>query len=185
MSCTKIFVPLICSNAPDPDPGFWGPKLEKFYIKKVDLKLRWFSSWVSIKTSKLQREYWMINRGPCFLAVVWFGSSPSPVIKLSLYHSLPVCRRSGLLTGEGRGRSQIIRRRESWSSVNHSILSASSPPERALWGLSNMNELCLNGIIAMGLVYPLSEHVDIFPVRLVSTFHRVFSVYLILTIYLT
>ncbi len=38
---------------------------------------------------------------------------------------------------------------------------------------------------AMGLVYPLSEHVDIFPVRLVSTFHRVFSVYLILAIYLT
>ncbi len=39
--------------------------------------------------------------------------------------------------------------------------------------------------IAMGLVYPLSEHVDIFPVRLVSTFHRVFSVYLILAIRLT
>ncbi len=39
--------------------------------------------------------------------------------------------------------------------------------------------------IAMGLVYPLSEHVDIFPVRLVSTFHRVFSVYLTLAIYLT
>ncbi len=39
--------------------------------------------------------------------------------------------------------------------------------------------------IAMGSVYPLSEHVDIFPVRLVSTFHRVFSVYLILAIYLT
>ena len=37
----------------------------------------------------------------------------------------------------------------------------------------------------MGLFYPLSEHVDIFPVRLVSTFHRVFSVYLILAIYLT
>ncbi len=40
-------------------------------------------------------------------------------------------------------------------------------------------------ILAMGLVYPLSEHVDIFPVRLVSTFHRVFSVYLTLAIYLT
>ncbi len=33
-----------------------------------------------------------------------------------------------------------------------------------------MNKICLNGIIATGLVYPLSEHVDIFPVRLVSTF---------------
>ncbi len=39
-----------------------------------------------------------------------------------------------------------------------------------MWGLRNMNKICLNGIIAMGLVYPLSEHVDIFPVRLVSTF---------------
>jgi hypothetical protein len=38
-------------------------------------------------------------------------------------------------------------------------------------------------VIAMGLVYPLSELVDIFPVRLVSTFHRVFSVYLTLAIY--
>jgi hypothetical protein len=39
--------------------------------------------------------------------------------------------------------------------------------------------------IAMGSVYLLSEHVDIFPVRLVSTFHRVFSVYLTLTVYST
>ena len=39
-------------------------------------------------------------------------------------------------------------------------------------------------IMTMGLVYPLSEHVDIFPVRLVPTFPLMFSVYLILTIYL-
>ncbi len=39
--------------------------------------------------------------------------------------------------------------------------------------------------ITTGSVYPLSEHVDIFPVRLVSTFHRVSSVYLTLTVYLT
>ena len=36
-----------------------------------------------------------------------------------------------------------------------------------------------------GVSPPLSEHVDIFPVRLVSTFHRVFSVYLTLAVYLT
>ncbi len=35
-----------------------------------------------------------------------------------------------------------------------------------------------------GVSLPHSEHVDIFPVRLVSTFHRVFSVYLTLAIYL-
>ncbi len=34
MCCTKIMVPMICSNAPDPDPGFWGPKLENFTLLK-------------------------------------------------------------------------------------------------------------------------------------------------------
>ena len=36
-----------------------------------------------------------------------------------------------------------------------------------------------------GVSLPQSEPVDIFPVRLVSTFHRVFSVYLTLAVYLT
>jgi hypothetical protein len=58
------------------------------------------------------REYWMIYRGPGFLAVLWFGSSKSPP-------PLPSVRSTGdtqedLLTGEeGRRRSQIIRQRES------------------------------------------------------------------------
>jgi hypothetical protein len=62
----------------------------------------------------------MIYRGPGFLAVVWFGSSPiplppSPISTLSIFLSLPVCRRSRFLTREGRGwgRSQIIRWGES------------------------------------------------------------------------
>ncbi len=54
-----------------------------------------------------------------------------------------------------------------------------------VWGLRIMHALWVERNIAMGSVYPLSEHVDIFPVRLVSTFHRVFSVYLTLAIYLT
>jgi hypothetical protein len=57
----------------------------------------------------------MIYRGPGFLAVVWFGFSPYPLRKLSVFLSLPVYRRSSLLTGKGdRGwvRSQIIRQRE-------------------------------------------------------------------------
>jgi hypothetical protein len=33
-----------------------------------------------------------------------------------------------------------------------------------------MSDILTVFYIAMGLVYPLSEHVDIFPVRLVSTF---------------
>ncbi len=62
----------------------------------------------------------MIYRGPGFLAVIWFGSLPTPssqlsLSKLSLFLSLPVCRRSSLLTGGGRGwgRSQIIWPQES------------------------------------------------------------------------
>jgi hypothetical protein len=49
------------------------------------------------------REYWRNHRGPGFLA----GSYPlppltlSPVSRLSLFLSLPVCRRSSLLTGGG------------------------------------------------------------------------------------
>ncbi len=46
-------------------------------------------------------------REPGFLAVVWFGSSPTPftshVSKLSLFLNPPVCRRSSLLTVEGVG----------------------------------------------------------------------------------
>ena len=54
-----------------------------------------------------------------------------------------------------------------------------------VWGLRVYNEIWRCGNIAMGLVYPLSEHVDIFPVRPVSTFPLLLSVYLIQTIYLT
>jgi hypothetical protein len=39
-----------------------------------------------------------------------------------------------------------------------------------MWGLSYMTKILVYDIMTMGLVYPLSEHVDIFPVRLVSTF---------------
>ena len=59
-------------------------------------------------------------------------------------------------------------------------------PQRGV-GVGAQYYACIMGEwnIAMGSVYPLSEHVDIFPVRLVSTFHRVFSVYLTLAIYPT
>jgi hypothetical protein len=67
------------------------------------------------------REYWMFYRGPGFVAVVWFGSSPpppppSPGSKLSLFLSLPVCSWSSLLSGEGamgRAMIQIIQPRGS------------------------------------------------------------------------
>jgi hypothetical protein len=52
-------------------------------------------------------EYWMIYKGLGFLAVVWFGSSSTPFLfivrKLSLFLSLPVCRRSSLPTSDRGG----------------------------------------------------------------------------------
>jgi hypothetical protein len=76
------------------------------------------------------REYWVIYRGPGFLAVVWFGSLPTPFPLLSVYKL--VRRRTGrlrkrdkLLTGEGRkgGGPESYDRKKAWSSINHSILS--------------------------------------------------------------
>ncbi len=66
-----------------------------------------FSNFVDLPSQRFQAESfkWFI-RGPSFLAVVWFGSSPTPC-PLSNFLSLPVWR-------ERRwGRSQIIRLRES------------------------------------------------------------------------
>jgi len=70
----------------------------------------------------LSRENWMIYKGPGFLAVVGFGSSPTPlpalfpVSKLDRRHTGRHWKRDNLRTGEGgRGwrRSQIRRWRES------------------------------------------------------------------------
>ncbi len=54
------------------------------------------------------REYWMIHRGPGFLAVVWFGSSPPalppfPLRKLGLRHTGGLRKRDNWLIGEGGG----------------------------------------------------------------------------------
>ncbi len=50
----------------------------------------------------------MYYRGPGFLAVVWFGSSPIPLLpspgrQFSVFLSFPMYRRSSLLTGDGEG----------------------------------------------------------------------------------
>ncbi len=79
------------------------------------------------------REYWMIYRGPGFLAVYWLGShSPSPVRNLSLFFSLPVCHRSSLLTdesgggGEGEKRNQTTERKPGPLYINQYSL---GPPQ--------------------------------------------------------
>ncbi len=81
------------------------------------------------------REYWMIYRWPGFLAVVWFGSSPTPFSPLpsesclSLFLCLPICRRSSFPTGEGPERAgeepdhTTTSKPGQWSCINHSILS--------------------------------------------------------------
>ncbi len=73
-------------------------------------------------------KYGLFYRGPGFLAVVWFGSSPTP-----LPHTFPSVSSTGdthkrekerqVADGRGRARSRIIRPQEAWSSICHSILS--------------------------------------------------------------
>ncbi len=77
------------------------------------------------------RKYWMIW-GPDFLAVVWFGSSPTP--------SLPLPRQTGRLRkkrettcwwekgrgGDGGG-AKSYDGGKAWPSINHLKLSGSSP----------------------------------------------------------
>ncbi len=114
------------------------------------------------------REYWMINRWPGFLAVVWFGSSPSPfspfpVSNLSLFLSLPVCHRSSLLTGNGgkgwglgRG-AKSYDRNTAWPSINHAILSVYSYCERQI----QLNMQFISPII-LYTPYPLNVHNHLF-----------------------
>jgi hypothetical protein len=66
-------------------------------------------TWLVIRISRpgLAREYLIYYRGPGCLAVVWYDLFPlSPISKLSLFISLPVCRRLSLLT---QNRFKIIR----------------------------------------------------------------------------
>ncbi len=74
-----------------------GTLLPSCVVSRISQKLR---------PAQVVREYWTIYRGPNFLSSVWFCSIPasSPVSQLSLFLSLPVCRRFSLLPGkEGRG----------------------------------------------------------------------------------
>ncbi len=73
----------------------------------------------------------MIYRGPDFLAVVRFGSSPTlppPTLlsaKLSLFLSPPVRHQAILLTGEGGrdgGGAESYCREKAWSSINHQFI---------------------------------------------------------------
>jgi hypothetical protein len=72
----------------------------------------WCWCWVIMRGQTIgldHRECWMISRGPGFLAVVWLAPTPPPHVFLSQSSCvLP----AELTNGRGRGRGQMIRRRE-------------------------------------------------------------------------
>ncbi len=79
---------------------------------------------VSVQSERIER----FIEGPSILAVVWFASTPAlspfPVSKSSLFLSVPVCRRSSLLTGRGVGEGAGVEPNyKAWLSINRSILS--------------------------------------------------------------
>ncbi len=77
------------------------------------------------------REYWMIYRGPGFLAVVydWLlpqHLTPYPVSKLDQRHTGRLTKKVNLMTGEGGGSGGGAKSydcEKTWSSINYSILS--------------------------------------------------------------
>ncbi len=67
-----------------------------------------------------------VYREQGFLALFWFGpspSSPSPISKLDRKHTGRLSKRDNLLTGEGWG-AESYDREKAWSSINQSLLSA-------------------------------------------------------------
>ncbi len=93
------------------------------------------AKWGWVRKLSREREYWIIYRGPGFLAVVWFDStstpSPLPPFPLASCFSFSVflcVRRPSLLTGEGGGGlSRNIWPQESLALYKSSILSAHRP----------------------------------------------------------
>jgi hypothetical protein len=69
------------------------------------------------------REYLMIYRGPGFLAVVLFGSSPCTPFVVSLSQSSCVSPVE-LTNGRGGRGAKTYDDEKAWPSINHSILSA-------------------------------------------------------------
>jgi hypothetical protein len=65
-------------------------------------------------------EYWMIYKGPGFLAIIWFGSSPTPS---EATHRKTEKERQLADGGEEPNHATT---REIWSFVNHSIISCRS-----------------------------------------------------------
>ncbi len=87
----------------------------------------WVGATVTVIAITYCPEYWMIYRGPGFLVVGWFAStptfSPSPVSKLDQRHTgrlkMTPCWQGGR---SGRG-AESCDHKKAWFSMHHSILS--------------------------------------------------------------
>ncbi len=92
----------------------------------------------TVRCTLYSREYWMICREPSFLAVVWFGSSPTtrppPVSKLD---RRPTGRLRKRELADGRGEDP---KHTTGFSINHSILSGAQYV--ALWNHFHMLQIC-------------------------------------------
>ncbi len=111
-----------------------------------------------MRTWRSESIEWFIE-GQAFLPSCYSAPrqppSLSPVSKLPLFLSLPLCCRSSLLTGEGvRGwaRSKIMRQRRTWPSINHSIFYAAEDSKRSSYIGGDVGEG-----IAVGMVLQKSE----------------------------
>ncbi len=112
--------------------------------KRVEKEYRTSRLCVSQIAKLAVREYWMIVRESGFLAVVWFGSyptPPSPVSKLDRRHTGRRRKRDNLLSERGReggGGAKSFDGEKAWSSINHSILFA----VRCIWTGLTVALLC-------------------------------------------
>ncbi len=94
-------------------------------------------------------------RGPAFLAVEWFGSSPTPshptpISKLDRRHTWRLRKGNNLLTadreeGGWRGAESYDPRKKTWSLINHSILCGRIPCYRCS-GATSMDTPRLHGL---------------------------------------
>jgi hypothetical protein len=81
------------------------------------------------------REYWTIYGGPGFLAVIWFGSTPTlsplPTSVSWVGETHEVCDRESTCWRERGEGTESYDPKKAWPSIKHSILSA----QILLWGV--------------------------------------------------
>ncbi len=115
--------------------------------------LKYRHRWCCVEEKESTRDYWMIYRGPGFLAVVWCGSFFTHIIppfppasRLSFYVFLCVASRVKLTDGRrwagGRWweRAKTFDGEKIWSSIYHSILFEKFGPFSKYWDRSLIDD---------------------------------------------